>query len=225
VCGRFTVALTKEDVEGFLKRDFAIDVTIDYPFPRFNIAPKQDILGLISIEKQMKATIFTWGFVPNFTKKDGQKLSLINSRVESLEDKWFLKEAYKDRRCLILADGFYEWETTDLGKLPYRIRKEDKELFYFAGIYSKSYGPRGGHLTCSILTKQALGKIRKIHDRMPLMMKAKQAEVYLREGVLDEGNLLEDKELYMYPVSKLVNKVSVDQKECLEEDQPIRLDL
>jgi putative SOS response-associated peptidase YedK len=225
VCGRFTVALTKEDVEGFLKRDFAIDVTIDYPFPRFNIAPKQSIFGLITEGENVKPISFTWGFVPNFTRKDGQKLSLINTRVESLEDKWFLKEAYKARRCLILADGFYEWEATDLGKLPYRIRKEDKELFYFAGIYNKNYGQEGGHLTCSILTKEASGKIRKIHDRMPLMMKAKQAELYLREGVLEEGNLLEDKELYMYPVSKLVNKVSVDQKECLKEDQPIRLDL
>ena len=130
MCGRFTVSLTKKEVEDLLFNDFDHQFNLTYSLPRYNIAPRQKVLGLLMQEERIRPFTFTWGFIPSFSKKDGKKLELINSRIESLEDTWFLKEAYKLRRCLILTDGFYEWEETDQGKVPYRIIERENRLVY-----------------------------------------------------------------------------------------------
>lgn len=225
MCGRFTVSFTKKEIEALLLEDFAQEFQLSYSFPRYNIAPRQEVLGLVWKDDLVKPRTFLWGFVPSFSNKDGKKLELINSRIESLEDTWFLKEAYKVRRCLVLTDGFYEWEQTDQGKLPYRIVEKNKDLVYFAGLYSTNSMGEKDAFTCSILTKEAVGKVRTIHSRMPVMLRGDAGKRYLESGDLREEDFLGEDALRMYPVSKRVNRVDVDDVDLIKKEEPLRLDL
>jgi len=225
MCGRFSLAISKRDIERSLMDSFELTDSVLLKLPRYNIAPRQILQGLVNNGEEIKLRDFVWGFIPSFGVKPSSKLELINVRIESLDDKWFLKEAVKQRRCLILADGFYEWEPTDQGKIPYRITLKEHEVFYFAGVYSQ-YSVLDNHLpTCAVITKEATNVMKGIHQRMPVMMNAKNAQRYLLDGILRDDMFIKDDELLMYPVSRLVNNVSIDKVECIREETPIRLEI
>jgi len=225
VCGRFTLAKSVSEVEQCLFEDFGVDEHVHIPLPRYNIAPRQNLLALIYDGEKIKTTILTWGFIPSFGKSHEHKLELINARMESLENKWFLKEAVKQRRCLIVADGFFEWEITDQGKLPYRIHVNNEKIFYFAGIFSQYSLNQGGYYTTAIITKESCEMMQNLHQRMPIMLDKENAKKYLEEGMLNIETFLGDDELFMYPVSKKVNKIDVDNIDCIKKEEPIRLDI
>ncbi len=186
--------------------------------PRYNIAPSMPV-PVIRIEDGKRwAALMTWGLVPRWTK-DVSGVNLINARGESLAEKPMFRDAYKRRRCLIPADGFYEWKRDAAGKQPWRFTMADKEPFAMAGIWEE-WGKEGGkRQTCAIITIGANELMAPIHDRMPVII---SPETYARwldpanESVFELLVPYPAEEMVAYPVSTRVNTPKNDDPALIE---------
>ena len=222
MCGRFSLAVDKETFEATMQREFHLDVDYEsYGLPRYNIAPSQDILALIHDGHKYRIGTLTWGFKPGFIKDSN--FNVINARSESVATKPLFKEALKSRRCLILADGFYEWKRDDQKKTPMRFTQIEKPLFTMAGIYTESKTKKGEtYHSVAILTQNANKDMEEIHERMPVILSENErlAWVHPNSGkdLSTLTDLLEEKEaglLRHYPVSPVVNNPKNDTPKCL----------
>ena len=171
MCGRFLLVSPPHIVRDLL------DVEIRENFPaRYNIAPTQPIaMARVGERRQREFALVRWGFVPSWAKKDyfekvGTK-PLINARGETVAEKPTFRGAFKRRRCLIPADGFYEWRTEDGARQPYLIKPSAGGLFAFAGVWETATDPDGGEIdTAAIITTEAGGDIAPLHNREPVVI-------------------------------------------------------
>ena len=220
MCGRFSLAAnTKKLVEAFA--DYAVP---DELTPRYNIAPSQAV-AVIANNDRHKIELFQWGLIPSWAKDPQIGNRMINARAETLADKPSFKNAYKRRRCLVLADGFYEWkqETGSKTKTPMYIRLASGEPFAFAGLWESWHGPEDSHvLSCTIITTTPNELLAQIHNRMPVILPAAVYEQWLdpaERGPEQLNGLLRPypaAEMTAYPVSRLVNSPANDRPECIE---------
>jgi putative SOS response-associated peptidase YedK len=175
MCGRFIMS---EEAAAIAER-FHVRLP-DVPIrPTYNAAPGQEQLTIVSAEPDV-ITLSTWGFVPEWaTGRTGVK-AIINARAETVATKPFFRQAFKAKRCLVLADGFYEWQRTKEGKVPYRITLKSEEPFAFAGVWSTIHTAAGeDEQTFAIITTSANDVVAEIHDRMPVMLHAHDEEDWL----------------------------------------------
>jgi len=167
MCGRFTLASPRAAVKELLP-------LLDGPEiqPRYNIAPTQPVLAVRQLPQYARPEIVTlrWGLVPHWADDIKVGYSLINARSESAADKPAFRDAFRRRRCLILADGFYEWQKLDGRKQPYHIHRRDGKPFAFAGLWERWNRGEQPLETCTILTTDANDLMRPLHDRMPVML-------------------------------------------------------
>jgi len=156
MCGRYFF-ISSPDETG---EHFGVDVRDNFP-PRYNIAPTQPVAHIRQGARGREYALARWGFIPSWMKKaDGRPM--INARSETIAEKPMFRSAFKRRRCLVPADGYYEW----LGKIPWRVRRRDEALFAFAGIWETAVDPDGGEIdTLAILTKEAGPDLKAIHHR------------------------------------------------------------
>lgn len=189
--------------------------------PRYNIAPTQQVATVLlnseSSERQMK--MLRWGLIPSWAKDTKMGAKLINARGETVAEKPAFRAAFKKRRCLILADGFYEWHTQNGEKQPFYFRLENGEPFAFAGLWEHWEKGEGEPIeSCTIITTEANELMRPIHDRMPVIIGSKNYEEWLDpERVKTE--LLQPyptEEMIYYPVSTEVNNPKNDRSECIQ---------
>ncbi|HYE74962.1 MAG TPA: SOS response-associated peptidase, partial [Blastocatellia bacterium] len=175
MCGRFTLHHTEDEI---IERFAIAEVETDIG-PRYNIAPSQNIAAIIEHEHcTLKA--FKWGLVPSWAKDPTIGHRMINARAETLAEKPSYKQALAKRRCLIPADGFYEWKKAKGGNQPYHIRRRDGELFAFAGLWETWKDENGEKLeTCTIITTEPNELMSTIHDRMPVILKPEHEELWL----------------------------------------------
>jgi putative SOS response-associated peptidase YedK len=180
--------------------------------PRYNIAPTQDILSVRQVEDAREAVFLKWGLIPSWTKDTSIGAKLINARSETVTEKPSFREAFKKRRCIIPADGFYEWQRTGGRKQPYFFQMRDERPFGFAGLWEKWRGSDGETLqTCAILTTEANEVLSRVHDRMPVIIHPEDYELWLG-GDARELDLVTEllrpypsSEMVSYPVSARVN--------------------
>jgi putative SOS response-associated peptidase YedK len=219
MCGRFSNRTPAEKI----KEEFRVEEvpSID---ARYNIAPTQKILGISQESNEREAVLFKWGLVPSWSKDPSMGARLINARSETVHEKPAFRESFKRRRCIIPADGYYEWQRTGGRKQPYYFIMRDERLFGFAGLWDRWKSPEGEILeTCTILTTEANEKARDIHDRMPVILSASDYDLWLDEDVCKLELLKElfrpypSEEMSAYPVSTLVNNVRVDRAELIEQ--------
>lgn len=161
MCGRYYLKSPPADVAAH----FNVDVRDNFP-PRYNIAPTQPIAVIRQNERGKRSyALMRWGFIPEW-KKTPETRPLINARSETVHEKPTFRNAFKRRRCLIPADGFFEWKTEGRGKQPYCVRREDESLYAFAGIWETAVDPSGGEIdTAAILTTEPNPEIRLLHHR------------------------------------------------------------
>jgi putative SOS response-associated peptidase YedK len=200
----------------------------DGPFdyrPRYNIAPQQDILVVGRKRDGRKVGFMRWGLVPSWAESPADGARMINARSETVDERPAYREAFAQRRCLIPADGFYEWRTIGTMKIPMRITRRNGEPFAFAGLWERwQRGDQPPLYTCTILTTSPAASLASIHDRMPVMLKADQYDIWLDEGA-DRTTLksmlqpYDDDDLHAYSVSNLVNKVDNDGPACIAEPE------
>jgi putative SOS response-associated peptidase YedK len=207
MCGRFTLRTPKERV----KREFQLQE--EPPIEaRFNIAPTQNILAVRQMEDEREAVLLKWGLIPSWAKDDSMSARLINARSETVAEKPAFREAFKRSRCLIPADGFYEWKREGKGKQPFFFSLRDGRPFGFAGLWDRWRGQDGKVIeSCTILTTEANEVLRSVHDRMPVILHPETYNVWLEQDVRAIESLKEllgpypASEMTSYPVSAQVN--------------------
>jgi putative SOS response-associated peptidase YedK len=219
MCGRFTLTLNPAELEDTLN-NYTFPATFA---PRFNIAPSQPVLAIPNDEK-FTADFFLWGLIPMWAKDPTIGSRLINARAETLAEKPAFRGSYRHKRCLILADGFYEWKTIvgKKTKTPYYIHMQDRQLFAMAGLWDHWASPDGASInTCAIITTSPNELMASIHDRMPVILHPRDYAKWLNPAPQLPENL--QPLLKPYPadqmsahiVSTLVNKATNDLPELV----------
>ncbi|WP_342434122.1 SOS response-associated peptidase [Neobacillus sp. FSL H8-0543] len=211
MCGRFTLTATIDelldrfDVESFLQDE-------EY-FPSYNVAPSQSVIAVINNGKENRMGFLRWGLIPPWAKDMSIGYKMINARSETLTEKPSFKNAYQKKRCIIVADSFYEWKRIDSKtKIPMRIKLKSDDLFAMAGLWEKWKSPEGKDIfSCSVITTSANEMVKDIHDRMPVILNPKDERTWLDPSLTDTHSLnqllkpLDPNLMDAYEVSSLVN--------------------
>lgn len=219
MCGRFTLTVDPSELrdlfEGFI---FPQQYS-----PRYNIAPSQPILAIPNDGKN-KADFFQWGLIPSWSKDPKIGNKLINARGETISEKPSFRGGFKYKRCLIPADGFYEWKVQEgtKTKTPYFIHLKDRKPFALAGLWDEWQSPSGESLrTCTIITTTPNELMSNLHNRMPLILKKKHFSDWLDPAPRTPDSLLHliqpypTEDMSAYPVSTMVNRPENDRAELV----------
>ncbi len=219
MCGRFTLTVDPAD----LQETFADFIFPPLFTPRYNIAPSQPVLAIPN-DGTKRADFFQWGLVPSWAKDPAIAAKLINARAETAAEKPSFRGSFKRKRCLIPADGFYEWKKDEetKAKTPYFIYMKDRKPFAFAGLWDEWHSPDGSLLrTCAILTVSPNELMAALHNRMPLILEARHYADWLNSNSLTATDLsaliqpFPSDKMSAHPVSKLVNSPFNDKPECI----------
>jgi len=219
MCGRFTLTLDPGELQELLDLGPFVHIVQ----PRYNIAPSQPIPIVKDFQKR-EVELYRWGLVPSWADDPKIGNRMINARSETAHEKPSFRAAFKRRRCLILADGFFEWHADQKGapKTPYLFKLKNDHPFTFAGLYEHWEAPEGGELhTCTILTCPPNDLVKDYHNRMPVLLGEDVRWQWLSEDE-NENALLElltpypAEDMKCYPVSREVNTPSNDSPEVLE---------
>ena len=212
MCGRYSLIADIQE----LARQFEFDGTGFENSPRYNVAPTQSVLTVTNRD-QRQAEYMRWGLIPSWAKDASIGNRMINARGETVSQKPSFRNALQRRRCLVLADGFYEWQKVGKGKRPMRIVLRSREPFAFAGLWETWRNPEGDTvLSCTIITTAANGLLRPIHERMPVILPRELEEFWLDGDITDPAVLSEalspypDEAMEAYQVSPQVNKATND---------------
>ena len=216
MCGRFTLTVDKV----LIAQRFDLSLEGWDWLPRYNIAPTQSCLAIIEENGQHRILPLTWGLIPHWSKNKKPDFPLINARAETIQIKPAFRELFQRKRCLIPADGFYEWDKTNTNKIPYRITLENQALFAFAGLWDTWESKQGRVNTFTIITTTSNALVADLHDRMPVILKKEDETKWLDASALSELEpLLEplpSKFLECYQVSTLVNQWKNDSPTCIK---------
>lgn len=223
MCGRYTLRFPAAAVSVLFHELEAVDA--DALTARFNIAPSQPVLAVRAHPHtgRMETVHLRWGLVPPWADDVNIGYKLINARGETLAEKNAFKHAFRRRRCVLPADGFYEWLATPEGKQPYYITLEDGQPFGLAGLWEHWQDPHGNELeSCTIITTRPNRLVSKLHDRMPVILPEAALRQWVDPGFEDVAALEPMLEPYpaeqmrMHPVSKRVNRVAEDSPRLVE---------
>ena len=219
MCGRYTLTMPIDS----MRELFGFDARPNLA-PRYNVAPGQDVPAVRLSERGQRELVgFNWGLVPSWAKDPAAVNRMINARGETIGDKPSFRAAFQRRRCLIPANGFFEWKSIGKGvKQPYYIRLVQGEPFAFAGIWERWEGGDGDVFeTCAIVTTDANDQLRPIHHRMPVILPPADYQTWLAGESKQLVPLMTsfNGEMETWPVSTLVNKVQNDGPELLERSE------
>ena len=218
MCGRFTRSQSVPAIaEAFSVSEVSGDLA-----PSYNIAPTQQVAVIVS-DGVRQLLAMRWGLVPSWAKDLSIGNKMINARAETITEKASYRGAFKKRRCLVVADGFYEWQKLGDGKRPMYIRLKSGKPFGFAGLYEMWNSPEGENITtCTIVTTEANELMQPIHDRMPVIIPKEREDYWLDPATADRDSLLRLLKPYSadkmeaYPVSKLVNSPQNNSPELIK---------
>jgi putative SOS response-associated peptidase YedK len=230
VCGRYTLATPDHQA---IRARFPVGESIEIR-QRYNVAPTDEVLT-VTTDKQgaPRGELLRWGLVPSWAKDPSIGSKMINARVETAAEKPAFRRAFEHYRCLIIADGFYEWQRTSSGRRPFRITRDDREPFAFAGLWSIWHADEHRTLrTCTILTTAANSAIASLHERMPVILTPGHEQEWLDldappERLQELLAGLPARRTEMAEVGRAVNDVHNDGPECLDpptDDQPAGAD-
>jgi putative SOS response-associated peptidase YedK len=218
MCGRFSLKSTMQAISDefdIKESDFNIDA-------RYNIAPTQNV-AVVIYDNGRRLTTFRWGLIPSWAKDPEIGNKMINARSETLLEKPSFKNAFKKRRCLIIADGFYEWKKSGQEKIPMYIHLKSEKLFAFAGIWETWKSTEGKTVhSCAIITTTPNELMSPIHNRMPVILTKKDESVWIDIPNPNENSLIDALKPYpseamvAYQVSKIVNSPANDTPYCIK---------
>jgi putative SOS response-associated peptidase YedK len=219
MCGRFALYRNLEEIQ----EEFNIQQVRWQPAPSYNVAPTQGVAVVVQRDDGNSLEQMRWGLIPAWAKDPAIGSRMINARSETLSQKPSFKRPLKSQRCLVIADGFFEWAKTEQGKVPMFIRPKSPRPFGFAGLYDVWVSPQGESIaSCTIVTTRANDFMQPIHDRMPLILPKSQEAVWLEPSTphIEEwlsalapypGNDME-----AYEVSRRVNSPQNNSPECIQ---------
>jgi putative SOS response-associated peptidase YedK len=216
MCGRFVLHTPPPALADYFDIDAIPDMAASY-----NITPSQPVAAVRVPEQCREMIMLRWGLLPSWAKDAKTNYSMINARAETVAEKPAYRTAFRQRRCLIPADGFYEWKQTPDGKQPYYIRMQQDGVFALAGLWEHWIGPDKKIESCSIIVTEANDSIRPVHDRMPVIIRPSDFDQWLdpecRDAVAMKA-LLQPwpaGEMAVYPVGKYVNSPANNDARCI----------
>lgn len=209
MCGRFTLTSEIKEIRDYFAATNQVDFSASY-----NISPGRDIPIVRREDGSNELALCRWGLVPHWSKSDS-KYQAINARAETLADKPFFRDPFKKRRCLIPANGFYEWQKKNGAKQAYYFHLQNAPLFAFAGLWDHWQGGQDELESCAIITTAANDVMRPVHDRMPVILTPESYVKWLEKGA---ANLLLPfaGELECNPVGQAVNNPQNDGAELIK---------
>jgi len=218
MCGRFTLTTNL----GAIATRFGVARFLGEGTARYNIAPTQTVI-VVNDDGTRHLTHMRWGLIPSWAKDPAIGNRMINARAETVATKPAFRAALRKRRCLIPADGFYEWTPVGRRKQPVYIALKRQELFAFAGLWEAWTSPEGEEIrSCTIITTEANDLLKPIHDRMPVILRQEAEATWLDHTIQDPVRLLAlllpfpAEEMEVFPVSTKVNNPANDRPECIE---------
>jgi putative SOS response-associated peptidase YedK len=223
MCGRFTLAapideiIDRFDIQAFLEEENYL--------PSYNIAPSQKVLAVINDGKNNRMGFLRWGLIPTWATSMSIGNKMINARAETLLEKPSFRHSFRKKRCLIIADSFYEWKRhDDKTKTPMRIKLKEDTLFAMAGIWEGWKTPEGTSIySCSVITTSPNKLMEEIHDRMPVILKRNDEKTWLDPSISDPNRLtsllkpLEEDVMEAYEVSAQVNSPKNNSIELIQK--------
>jgi putative SOS response-associated peptidase YedK len=218
MCGRFTLSQSAEAIASTFQLS-----TVPELAPRYNIAPTQPIATILLEGDLRQLQMLRWGLIPSWAKDLTIGAKMINARAETVAEKPAFRSAFRRRRCLVVADGFYEWQSQKGKKQPFYFRLQDEQPFAFAGLWETWQAPDGEKIdSCTLLTTAANSLLRSVHDRMPVILKPEDYARWLDPQIQKPEQLqpllqpYSSEAMTAYPVSTKVNNPSNDSPECIE---------
>jgi putative SOS response-associated peptidase YedK len=217
MCGRFTLATPGQTVAELFQLSAVPELK-----PRYNIAPTQPVAAVRAGQSGHELVMLHWGLIPSWSKDVAIGARMINARGETVAEKPSFRAPFRSRRCLIIADGFYEWRRNGERKQPYFIAMRDRRPFAFAGLWDR-WAPSGGEPveSCTIVTTSPNEVLAPIHDRMPVILPSESQAVWLDTAVRESERLqpllqpFAASEMLAYPVSPRVNNPRNDDRDCI----------
>lgn len=217
MCGRF---VQKSDLREIAPLFKAAIIESDIK-ASFNITPRQPV-AVVMEKGQRKIVTMKWGLVPHWAKDESIANKLINARSETVTEKPSFRDSFKKRRCLIIADGFYEWQGSGMAKKPFYINMNDDKPFGMAGLYDIWTNPAGEKITtCTIITTEANDLMKPIHHRMPVILSEKDYDVWLNTEKTEENSLkslmkpYDAEKMKAHEVGVLVNNPRNNNENCI----------
>ncbi|MGE4090272.1 MAG: SOS response-associated peptidase, partial [Candidatus Binatia bacterium] len=187
MCGRFTLTADLDQIE----ERFSFHSTNLSCKPRYNIAPSQPVLAVIVDHEGKRGEFLRWGLIPSWAKEETIGNRMINARAETVAEKPSFRRALQQRRCLIVADGFYEWKATGKKKTPMFIALKARALFSFAGLWESWNSPSGATIhSCTIITTTPNALMESIHTRMPVILTREAEDLWLVRTITEPQQLV-----------------------------------
>lgn len=217
MCGRYTLTVSADKLVEQFK---ALMSEVGYS-PRYNAAPSQR-LPVITNQSPEEINLYRWGLIPHWAKDISIGNKMINARAETITEKPSFRTAFKKQRCLVLADGYYEWKKNGSEKTPYRITLENEEPFAFAGIWESWKNENEEDIrSFTIITIEAIDFLAEIHDRMPVILPKDDRHKWLDNKLSQDEALsllqpYQEKSFKAYQVSSLVNSPANDRPELIK---------
>lgn len=222
MCGRFALTQSPSIYADY----FGVDaIKTEALAPNYNVAPTDEVYGVATQDSERQLGVFRWGLIPWYSKDRKVAARHINARIETVSTKASFKDSFARKRCIVPADGFFEWEPKEgKGKLPHYVHQDGGAPIGFAGLWASWKDPESGDRvrTCTILTGDPDSVVRPIHDRMPVMLAPEVWDAWLDPDIDDVDALLDllhtrpSVVLAEHPVSTLVNSVHNNVPEIIE---------
>ncbi len=219
MCGRFTLHTPESRIREAFQLEDAEPLGLH---PRYNIAPSQDIPIIRDTDSGREMVLARWGLVPHWSKEPKTGYSTINARIESVAEKPAYRTPFRRQRCLIPADGFYEWKMVNGNKIPHYIRMRDGDVFAFAGLWDRWEGEGETLDSCSIIVMPANEVMQPLHERMPAIIAPAHYGPWLDAGLTDKTGIMRclgsapASQLEFYPTSPWVNSPRHDDERCIQ---------
>ena len=219
MCGRYTLTTDL----GYLAERFAFPVPDVSSRPRYNVAPTDQVLCVVRGRDEQRGGLLRWGLIPHWAKDTSSGARMINARMESLTTSAAFRAAFRARRCLVPADSFFEWRRPSRGAPPVRYVVSGEGPFAFAGLWAAWKSPEGEWVrSCTIITCPSNELVAQVHDRMPVILREHDEDLWLDPAMEDPATVLPLLAPYpaalmdAYQVSPLVNSVKNDEPACIE---------
>lgn len=223
MCGRYTLFTAPDELENYFEAIVSNAGTIE---PNYNVTPGM-MMPVVAIgrDKVPVITTFRWGLIPNWAKEASIGYKMMNARSETITQKPSFAMPFQRKRCVIPANGFYEWLRKGKEKIPHFIQRNDDAIMPFAGIYDRWKSPNGEYVfSYSIITTSAAERIRHIHERMPVILQRDDVRAWLNPST-KENTLLDlmcpfpDERISLYRVSDKVNKPENNSRELMDPEE------
>lgn len=218
MCGRYTLTSSVKA----LAEEFGLSGSLAEVPASYNVAPTQEVAAVLEDDVERRLELLRWGLIPAWADDPRIGSRMINARGETVAEKPSFRGAFKKRRCLIPADGFYEWQRTESGKQPYHIRMKDGRPFAFAGLWETWSGHGEEIRSCAIITTGANELVSEVHHRMPVIVAPENYEIWLDPDMREAEPLVPLLASYptdlmeAYPVSRRVNNPANNVPDCIE---------